>query len=497
MQLFRWMHGTYLDLSKYSIIKGVIFMAGVQPTKEKKKFKMPHLLWIMAGIIMLACLATYLIPAGTFETNEAGEIIGTELTYLGHQTPVSPWQALMDIKTGLNSASTIMFVVMISGAAMNVVLDTGVMDDMMNWSVAKLKDKGANLLVIMMMILMAYLGGFGGTDALIAVVPIGILFAKKLKLDPICALGVTTFAALVGFGTGPAQQATTQMLMGVIPYSAFFTRLLIMNFFLAIAIIMVLHYVAKIRKDPTKSLMYSEGWRPDGAVGDEEGLIKEVHMTWRKVLILVCFIGQYVLIALYPYIGGDSNKTFDFMIAIMLVNMVIVGILGGMNADQLANSFAKGLSSMAFVIFVIGLAKVISVILSDGNVIHPIVHFLTEPLMALPRSVSSVGLTLIVSIINPIIPSATSKAAILVPIMKPVSEALGLEPNLAVVAYQMGDSFTNLVSPLLGWMVGSCAMANVPFGKWMKWALPKVLCFIGLACVIVYLLTVTGWSGAF
>lgn len=466
--------------------------------KEKKPFKMPHLLWIMTGIILLACLATYVIPAGQFATNEAGEIIGTEFHYLGYQTPVSPWDALMSMKTGLTSAATIMFVVMISGATINVVLDTGVMDDMMNWSVAKLKDKGPGLLVIMMMVLMAYLGGFGGTDALIAVVPIGILFAKKLRLDPICALGVTTFAALVGFGTGPAQQATTQMLMGVIPYSAFFTRLIIMNFFLAVAIVMVLRYVKKIRKDPTKSLMYSEGWRPDAVVSasEESGLIKEVKMTWRKILVLIIFIAQYLIIALFPLLGGDSDLTFDFMIAVMLITMVLVGIIGGMSADQLGNSFAKGLASMAFVAFVIGLAKVISLVLGSGNVIHTIVYILTQPLMALPRSVASVGLTLIVSIINPIIPSATSKAAILVPIMKPVAEALGLQLNLAVVAYQMGDSFTNLVSPLLGWMIGSCAMANVPFAKWFKWAFPKVLCFIALACMIVFLLTITGWTGA-
>ena len=400
--------------------------------KEKKPFKMPHLLWIMTGIILLACLATYVIPAGQFATNEAGEIMGTEFHYLGYQTPVSPWDALMSMKTGLTSAATIMFVVMISGATINVVLDTGVMDDMMNWSVAKLKDKGPNLLVIMMMVLMAYLGGFGGTDALIAVVPIGILFAKKLRLDPICALGVTTFAALVGFGTGPAQQATTQMLMGVIPYSAFFTRLIIMNFFLAVAIVMVLRYVKKIRKDPTKSLMYSEGWRPDAAVSaaEESGLIKEVKMTWRKILVLIIFIAQYLIIALFPLLGGDSDLTFDFMIAVMLITMVLVGIIGGMSADQLGNSFSKGLASMAFVAFVIGLAKVISLVLENGNVIHTIVYVLTQPLMALPRSVASVGLTLIVSIINPIIPSATSKAAILVPIMKPVAEALGLQLNL-------------------------------------------------------------------
>ena len=158
----------------------------------------------------------------------------------------------MSMKSGVAGAATIMFVVMVSGATINVVLDTGVLDDLMNWAVYKLKDKGAGLLVAMMMILMAYLGGFGGTDALIAVVPIGVLFAKKLKLDPICALGVTTFAALVGFGTGPAQQATTQMLMGVIPYSAFFTRLVIMNVFLAVAIGMMLLYVKKIRKIPRR-----------------------------------------------------------------------------------------------------------------------------------------------------------------------------------------------------------------------------------------------------
>lgn len=378
--------------------------------KEKKKaFKMPHLLWIMFGIILVSCLATYLIPAGQFITNEAGEIIGT--------------------------------------------------------------------------------------DALIAVVPIGILFSKKLKLDPICALGVTTFAALIGFGTGPAQQATTQMLMGVTPYSAFFTRLVIMNFFLAVAIVMVLRYVKKIRKDPAASMMYGEGWNPDqaGADVDESQVIKKVDMSWRKIVVIIIFLLQYLIIALYSLLGG--SQTFDFMIAVMLVTMILVGIVGGMSAEELGQSFAKGLASMAFVAFVIGLAKVISLILGNGNVIHTIVYVLTMPLMALPKSVSSIGLTIIVSIINPLIPSATSKAAILVPIMKPVAEALGMQPNLAVVAYQMGDSFTNLLSPLLGWMVGSCAMAEVPFAKWFKWVFPKVLLLILLACVIVFILTVTGWTG--
>lgn len=459
-------------------------------------FKMPHLLWIMLGIVLLACLATYVIPAGQFATDANGRILGTGFQYLGHQTPVSPWDALMLMKSGLTGAATIMFVVMISGATINVVLDTGAINDLLNWAVYKMRNKGPEGLIVLMMFLLAYLGGFGGTDALIAVVPIGILFCKKLHLDAIVALGVTTFASLVGFGTGPAQQATTQMLMGVTPYSGFFTRLLIMNIFIVLAVLMVLRYVKKIRKDPRNSLMYDLGWRPESdTVSDEDAVLKETALNVRSIIVLIIFLAQYLVIVLYPLLGGPSNKTFDFMIAVMLATMILVGIVGGMDQEKLGSSFAKGLGSMAFVAFVIGLAKVISLVLADGNVIHTIVYILTKPLMNLPKAFSSVGLTLIVSLINPIIPSATSKAAILVPIMKPVADALGLESNLAVVAYQMGDSFTNLVSPLLGWMIGSCALAKVPYEKWLKWVLPKVLFFIASACVIVYILTVTHWTG--
>lgn len=469
----------------------------MEENKKQKKFKMPHLLWIMMGIILLSCLCTYIIPAGQFETNAAGKIIGNQFHYLGYQTPVSPWDALMKMKKGLVDASTIMFVVMISGATINVVLDTGVINDIMNWAVYKMKDKGCTLLIVLMMTLMAYLGGFGGTDALIAVVPIGMLFAKKLHLDNIVALGVTTFAALVGFGTGPAQQATTQMLMGVTPYSGFFTRLLIMNIFLVLAILLTLRYVKKIQKDPTLSLMYDQGWRPTANTDDEDedAVLKKVDLSWRSILVLTLFIAQYLIIVMYPLLGGDSSLTFDFMIAVMMLTTILVGIAGGMSQIQLGKSFANGLGNMAFIAFVIGLAKVISLILADGNIINTIVYFLTRPLQNLPRSFSSVGLTIIVSIINPIIPSATSKAAILVPIMKPISEALGLQPNLAVVAYQMGDSFTNLVSPLLGWMIGSCALANVPYAKWLKWVAPKVGFFIFIACVMVFVLTISGWTG--
>ncbi|MCY7007027.1 AbgT family transporter [Fusobacterium simiae] len=467
----------------------------------KKKFKMPHLLWLMLGLVVLSCLATYIIPAGKFAVDLNGKILADQFEYLGNQTPISLWQGFCLIKDGLVGASTIIFVVMISGANIHIILETKAIDDFMNWSLHKMKDKNKNILIILLFFLMAYLGGFGGTDALIAVVPIGLLFSKKLKLDPIVALGVTTFATLIGFGTGPAQQATTQMLMGIAPYSSFFTRFAYMNFFIIVGIIMVLSYVKKIQKNPENSLMYSEGWNPNKAENkdniNENELIKETKISWKTFLILIVFFTQYLIIVLYPLLGGDNSKLFNVMIAVLTISSLIIGLLGGMSGDELGKQFGAGLASMAFIGFIIGLAKVISLILNDGNVIHTIVYTLTKPLKFLPESVTNIGIAIIVSILNPLIPSATSKAAILVPIIHPVAETLKLNLNIVIVAFQLGDGFTNLISPLLGWMVGSCVMAEVPFSKWVKWVFPKVIIFMLLSFALIFILTITGWTGRF
>ena len=80
------------------------------------------------------------------------------------------------------------------------------------------------------------------------------------------------------------------------------------------------------------------------------------------------------------------------------------------------------------------------------------------------------------------------------PILQPVSEALGLMPELAVQAFQYGDGFSNMISPMLGWTVGSCVTAGLPFPKWAKWALPKMLCFLLIGFVIMFCLTEFGWQ---
>ena len=152
-----------------------------EKAKEKKAFKMPHLFWIMVTLLIIISLLTYVIPAGRFGMTEAGTIDGNAFEFLGYQTPVSPLKMLLMISSGMTSSALVGYSVMLGGASVGVVMATGAFDNFLDWAIYKLQDKDS-ILVIVMFILMVYLGSFGGSDALIAIVPVGVMFAKKLKI---------------------------------------------------------------------------------------------------------------------------------------------------------------------------------------------------------------------------------------------------------------------------------------------------------------------------
>ena len=464
---------------------------------KKKQFKMPHLLWMMVGVILLGCLLTYIIPAGAFELDEKKNAIPGTFHLLDKQSPQSPWNALMYIMDGLRNASNIIFIIMVAGGTIRVFLESNAVDDFLNWATFKLKDKGVVVLVTILYWLMVYLGGFGGNDGMVAMVPIGILLAKKLKLDPVVAVGVTTYACLVGFGAGPTKQVATQGLFDVPIYSGFITRFIFMNIFGIFGYVYLMHYVNKIRKDPTKSIMYAEGWRPvfsdEEIKAQEAALIKPTTLNWRTALIMLLFFGQYIVIVWYN-LSGQGGSVYPIMAAVYFFTAIAVGLLAKMNGQKLATTYARGIQGNGFIGFIIGLAGVFSLVLSNGNILSTIVNTLTTPLMSVNRGWAAVGITIVIAIMDPLIPSANAKAAMLVPVLKPVIDLLGFSRQIGVMAFQYGDAWTNLVSPVLAWMIGSLAAADIPYQKWLKWVLPFVLFMIVVSFAVVYFITLSGYD---
>ena len=148
--------------------------------KEKKAFQLPHLLFLLLGLMVLMSILTYILPAGQFVEGANGvrEYVRVE------RTPVNIVQALFYIYDGIANSSMLLAVLLSIGGCVTIPLETKALDNVIDVCLYKLQDKGSTVLLPIMFFLMALLGGFAGNDALVAVVPIGVLFAKKLRLIP-------------------------------------------------------------------------------------------------------------------------------------------------------------------------------------------------------------------------------------------------------------------------------------------------------------------------
>ncbi|MEM6639770.1 MAG: AbgT family transporter [Pseudomonadota bacterium] len=69
--------------------------------------------------------------------------------------------------------------------------------------------------------------------------------------------------------------------------------------------------------------------------------------------------------------------------------------------------------------------------------------------LALPGAVTISGIVLLTGFINLFVGSASAKWALLAPIFIPMLMQLGISPDLAQAAYRVGDSSTNIITPLM------------------------------------------------
>lgn len=454
--------------------------------KKKKKFQLPHLLFLLLGLLIIMSLLTYVLPAGQFvEVSEGVK----EYTRLESNTPVSIWQALLYIYDGMLNSSSIIVLLLVIGGCVEVVLATKALDRVIDGLIYKLRDKGSTVLLPVMFLMMALLGGFGGSDALIAVIPIGVLVAKKLRLDPIVGAGVSFLGTMVGFSTSPTGIYIAQSLMGVPVYSGFGFRLLNLFMCAIIGAVYLTVYAKRVEKDPSKSAMGDLAWQADL---DDAGELKEAKLAPRDVIITILFFAQFpIAIAFTLGLGLGMGA----MPAVLLPMAIVIGIIDRMSANEIGNNFAKGVSNMGFICFIIGLAGAISLVMQKGNILDTIAYYASLPLQNLGAGLSSIGISLVVALLNFFIPSASAKAAALVPIVKPMAETLGIPLQVATQAFQIGDGFCNLISPFLGWTMGGLAIAKVPYQKWVKWVLPLLIILLVFEYGVLFILTTIGWTG--
>lgn len=339
------------------------------------------------------------------------------------------------------------------------------MDAFINKCVKKLQ--GRERLIIPFFLIFWALGGsiLGNFEECLAFVPMQIMLCLALGFDSIVGLALGLCGVCVGY-MGAIMNAFTigiaQQIAGLPIYSGMGFRLIVWAVMLVTAIIYIWNYAGKIKKDPTKSLMYHE----DLNSKFREKKIEDVNFKKEHKLVLFIFLIGIIII-----IFGVIKYEFYIteMGAIFIALSIIMGLVGGLNLNGTVDAFIQGCHNLLYACMCVGFARALTIVMTDGKMLDVIVHFATYLLNELPNLIKAPSMFIVQSIINILIPSGSGQAVVTMPIMVPIADVIGITRQTAVLAFQMGDGITNLFTPTSASLMAGLAIAGISWGKWMKW----------------------------
>ena len=142
-----------------------------------------------------------------------------------------------------------------------------------------------------------------------------------------------------------------------------------------------------------------------------------------------------------------------------------------------------------------GLARVVGFILQRGNIMHTLAYGVSELIGGSGLAVAGIGIFIFTLLLNLLIPSGTSKAGIMMPVLVPIGDVCGLTRQCVALAYQLGDGMTNTLTPMSGPLIGSLGLADVEYNQWFRYAAPLMLILSIISAVFICVLSTISWMG--
>ena len=465
--------------------------------KKKKNIQMKALnpMVLLAIIIIVCAIATYLVPAGQYDRVldpvTEREIVDPNTFHYVEQNPVGLFPLFKSVTLGLQRASYVIFFLFIIGGMFQIMEATGAIHNGMTLVVKKMAGKELLMIPVCMMVFGCGSAFAGNFEEFLAFVPLVLACCLTMGFDSLTAVGIIFCAAAAGYGgaiTNAFPTGIAQSIAGLPMFSGMGLRIAVFVVLLTVSIIYVTWHALRVKKNPQLSSTYEMDLVTAKNVA--LNVDNSVPLTTRQKIVLVIFVGG---IAFTVYGIIVKGYYIDELAGIFLAIGIIGGLVGGLRPGEICEHFEKGCVNMLFPCLMVGLANSVIILLEQSNMMDSIIHLLASALNGLSPMLTAFGMFITTDLFNVLIPSGSGKAAIVMPIMVPLADMMDITRQTSVLAFQLGDAFTNVMAPTGGEILAALAMCGgVSFKKWMKYLLPLFIAWWIVAFIFLAIAVQTG-----
>ena len=450
---------------------------------------MPHTLVIVAALIAMVLLLSWLVPSGEFQRVEKLLPDGGRLkvpvdgtyhqlpkTYLGLHTLF-----LAPIKGFLDGAGLISFLLIIGGS-FGIFQETGAVEQgIKRLTVHVRKHRFLEVLFIPVLMTVFSLAGavFGMAEELIPLVMIFIVLSRALGYDSIVGIAIPFLGAAAGFACAffnPFTVGVAQGIAGVPIYSGLAYRVGAWVVATSVVIAYVMIYAAKVKKNPDLSPVRDIDL---ARVSHAAGLGDDWNRS--HILALLTFLGALVLLV---YGVLKFHWYLEPIAALFLGMGILIGLISRMGPSDIAKHFVAGAKDMVGVVFIVACARALLVIANDAHIMDTLLLYGSSAIKVLPKAMTAQVMFLLQCGINFFIHSGTSQAALTMPVLAPLSDLVGITRQTCVYSFALSE-LINPILPTSAVTMGVLGAAKIPWERWAKWFLPLMLILMVLAFLLL------------
>lgn len=458
-----------------------------------KPFQMPHTLALLFLMMVVALMATWIIPQGAFSTelSPTGGTVVIPGTYevAAERTLLTPWDLFVAVPRAFAGAQNIIFFLFIIGGVLAIIRATGAIDALLGRLLERFSTRPGLLIFAVVFVFALTSSAMGASGEYIPFVLVLVALCRAMRMDPMTAVGMIVAGYGAGYGVAAFNQYTVVVAQGIaeVPtYSGWQVRLLLLIPFVLLAVHHVWGYAKRVQADPEKSLLKGvplpEGGEPPSAYPPLEV---------KHVLVLLGF-----MTALGVGVWGIATRGWylNELGAAFLILGFATAVIGRIGASDAAGKFVKGAMDLTETALLVGIARGIALVMEDGQILHTIVHGLSVPLSAVGPELAAVGMLGMQTILNLFIPSGSGQAFVTMPLMAPLGDLVGVTRQVSVLAYQLGDGLANIIIPTNPVLMGILGMAGIPYDRWFRFCMPLFLKLLALGAVVLVGAVVLGFS---
>lgn len=471
-----------------------------ESSKGIKQFKVPHVYAIIFALMVIFAVLTWIVPSGSYQRQEvngrevtvAGTYEQSEKTYIDEETgdEVDLRQGVFDVlqapTRGIQEAIEVVAFILIVGGSFQVITKTGAITSGMGRVVRRFKNK--DILIIPIAMVLFALGGtsFGMAEETLPFFAIFMPIMMAMGFDSMTAFMVVFVGARTGYiasTINPFNVLIAQGILGIQGNPQLWLRMIAWVVLTAVAITWVVLYARRVKKNPESSITFEDDIAKKVEFAADESAL-DAEFTGRQKGVLAVFIAGMCLIIWGLVTQGWYMNEIS---AVFLAMGLLTGVIAGFSQDVIAREFVAGIADFAFSAIVVGLARGILVIASDGMIIDTILNALATGLGGIPAVLFTTLLYAVENLLAILVPSSSGLAALTAPIFGPLTELMGLNPEAAVWALSMGSATMSLICPTSAILVAGLGVCKIKLGQWWKtvWKFFLVVSLINIVFVAI------------